>query len=158
MKLLLFVLALLVAGAVGAAEQPTSPHGSAKGAAGTPPAGVHGAPKAADVADVKVPKATGPDARTVAEVVTDRAKLKDKTVVVRGKVVKFTRAVMGKNWIHVRDGSGSAAQNTNDLVVNTKEEAKVGDVVIVKGVVKTDVDLGAGYTYQVLLENATLQK
>ena len=72
--------------------------------------------------------------------------------------MKFTPAVLGKNWIHLRDGTGSAADGTNDLVVTTKDEAKVGDVVLVKGVVQTDRDLGSGYSYKLLVEEATLQK
>jgi hypothetical protein len=112
--------------------------------------------KQADVGDVKVTKATGPDAKTVAEIVGNRTALKDKNVVVRGKVVKFTPAVMGKNWVHIQDGSGSAKDQTNDVLVTTQAETKVGDVVVVKGVVKTDVDLGSGYSYKVLVENATL--
>ena len=103
-------------------------------------------------------KATGPDARTVAEIVSGRVALKDKPVVVRGKVVKFTPEVMGKNWIHVRDGTGSAADGTNDVLVTSKDTAKIGDVVLVKGVVHTDRDLGSGYSYKVLVEEASLQK
>jgi DNA/RNA endonuclease YhcR with UshA esterase domain len=114
--------------------------------------------KAPDVADAKVPKASGPDARTVAEIVTKRANLKDKTVLVRGKVVKYNEAVMGKNWVHLRDGSGSAADNSNDVLVTTKDQTKVGDVVTAKGVVHLDKDFGAGYTYKVLVEDAALQK
>jgi hypothetical protein len=117
-----------------------------------------GVSKPVDVGDVKVAKATGPDARTVAEVVTKRTDLKDKTVLVRGKVVKFTPGVMDKNWIHLRDGTGSAADGTNDIVVTTKEETQIGAVVLVKGVVHTDKDLGSGYAYKVLIEEATLQK
>ena len=114
--------------------------------------------KAAAVTDVKVPKAGGPDARTVAEIVTKSAELKDKTVLVRGKVVKYTSGVLGKNWIHLRDGSGSDSDNTNDVLVTTKDQAKIGDVVLVKGIVHTDRDLGSGYSYKVLVEEATLQK
>ena len=117
-----------------------------------------GAAKAADVGNVKVPKATGPDARTVAEIVAKGADLKDKPVVVRGKVVKYTPDVMGKNWIHLRDGSGSAADSTNDVLVTTKDETKIGDVVLARGTVRTDVNLGSGYSYKVLVEEATLQK
>jgi len=127
--------------------------------AGADMAAAHaGVAKSADVGDVKVAKATGPDARTVAEVVAKRTDLKDKTVVVRGKVVKFTPGVMDKNWIHLRDGTGSAADGTNDVVVTTKDETQIGAVVLVKGVVHTDKDLGSGYSYKVLIEEATLQK
>ena len=105
----------------------------------------------------KVPKAQGPDARTVAEIVAKRIDLRDKPVTVRGKVVKFTSNVMGKNWVHLRDGSGSSKDDTHDVLVTTKDQAQVGNVVVAKGVVRTDVDLGSGYTYKVLIENVTLQ-
>lgn len=117
-----------------------------------------GMPKAADVGDVNVPKATGPDARTVAEIVQKRTELRNKTVVVRGKVVKYTPEVMGKNWVHLRDGSGSSADGTNDVLVTTRDQTKVGDIVVAKGTVRTDVDLGSGYSYKVLVEEAALQK
>ena len=131
---------------------------SAAGAGGDMAAMHSGMARAVDVGDVKVPKASGPDAQTVAEIVTKRAELKDKTILVRGKVVKFTREVLGKNWIHLRDGSGSAADNTHDVLVTTKDQARLGDVVLVKGVVHTDRDFGSGYSYKVLVEEATLQK
>ncbi len=140
---------------------------SAGFAAETPPAmqppndAVHmraGAAKAVDVGNVNVPKATGPDARTVAEIVAKGTELKDKTVLVRGKVVKYTPDVMGKNWVHLRDGSGSASDGTNDVLVTTKDETKIGDVVLARGTVRTDVNLGSGYAYKVLVEEAKLQK
>lgn len=128
-------------------------------AAGGDMTAVHaGVAKSADVGNVKVAKASGPDARTVAEIVKGSIALKDKTVLVRGKVVKFTPEILGKNWIHLRDGSGSAADHTDDVLVTTKDQAKIGDVVVVKGVVHTDRDLGSGYSYKVLIEEATLQK
>jgi hypothetical protein len=116
------------------------------------------APKAADTPDVVVPKASGANAFTVAEIVTKASELKDKPVLVRGKVVKYNPAIMGKNWIHLRDGSGSAASNSNDILVTTANETKVGEVVTVKGVVHTDKDFGSGYAYKVLIEEATIQK
>jgi DNA/RNA endonuclease YhcR with UshA esterase domain len=137
--------------------------GSLAGAGGAPAGGdlaqMHGGfSRAADVGDIKVAKAKGADARTVAEIVGKRSELKDKPVTVSGKVVKSTSGVMGKNWLHLRDGTGAAADGTNDVVVTTKDEAAVGDVVTAKGVVRTDVDLGSGYTYKVLVDSATLQK
>jgi hypothetical protein len=128
-------------------------------AAGGDMAALHaGVTSTSDVGDVKVAKATGPNARTVAEIATRRAEFKDKAVVVRGKVVKFTPEVLGMNWIHLRDGSGSASDGTNDVLVTTKDEARIGDVVLVKGVVHIDRNLGSGYSFKVLIDNATLQK
>ncbi len=133
--------------------------GASPAAAGANMAAMHaGMAKPVDVGDIKVARATGPDARTVAEVTTGMAGLKGKTVLVRGKVVKFTPAVMGKNWIHLRDGSGSAADGSNDILVTTMDETTIGDVVLVRGVVQTDRDFGSGYSYKVLIEEAKLQK
>ena len=114
--------------------------------------------KPVDLGKIKVAKASGPDAHTVAEINTKRVELKDKTVVVHAKVVKFTPDVLKKNWIHLRDGTGSDADYSNDVLVTTNEQAKVGDVVLVKGVVRNDKDFGAGYAYKVLIEDGVLQK
>ena len=111
----------------------------------------------ADAPDVKVPKAEGSNAKTVAELWAQRASLKGKEVAVKAKVVKVTNGVMGKNWLHVRDGSGSKAAKDNDLTVTTDVVAKVGDVVTVTGIVSADKDFGAGYAYPVIIENAKLK-
>jgi hypothetical protein len=111
-----------------------------------------------DVGNIKVAKATGPDARTVAEVNSQSAALKGKTVAVRGMVVKFNPEILGKNWVHLRDGSGSDADGSNDVLVTTKDQTKIGDVVLAKGIVATNRDLGSGYSYKVLIEEATLSK
>lgn len=134
--------------------------GQVVGPAGAPAAGGAAAPPAPPqaVKTIKVDKATGPDARTVADVVTGKAALKDKTVVVRGQVAKVSTGIMGKNWLHLRDGSGSAADGSHDILVTTKDTVAPGDVVTVKGTVRTDVNLGSGYSYAVLIEDAALRK
>ncbi len=106
----------------------------------------------------KVAKAAGADAKTVAEVFGGKSALKDKAVTVRGKVVKVNAGVMGKNWLHLQDGTGKAADGTHDLIVTSQEMASVGEVVSAKGTVRTYVKLGAGYAYDVLVENATLAR
>jgi hypothetical protein len=140
------------------------------GAGAAPMGGLEGAPPnmaaqhasvakgPADVGDVKVAKAAGADARTVAEVHAQKAALKEKSVTVQGKVVKYNAGIMGKNWLHLRDGSGKADASDNDLTVTSQDVAKVGDVVTVKGVVRTDKDFGAGYAYPVIVEDAKIVK
>jgi hypothetical protein len=124
------------------AKAESNPHGAAQ-----PVAGVE-----------KVAKATGADAKTVAEVVSGKGALKDKTVTVRGKVVKVTSGVMNKNWLHIQDGTGKAADNTHDLIVTTKEPATMGEIVTARGTVRTDVKMGAGYAFDVLVEDASLSR
>ncbi len=115
------------------------------------------AKKLDSINDEHIPKAKGANAKTVAEIIKNRVALKGKTVVVRGKVVKYNAGIMGKNWVHLRDGSGSAADDTNDILVTTTNETKLDNVVTVKGVVHNDEDFGAGYAYKVLIEDASLQ-
>jgi hypothetical protein len=112
----------------------------------------------ADMGPIKVAKAEGADGRTVAELFAQKAALKDKNVAIRGKVVKFTGGVMDRNWVHLRDGSGTDEAKDNDITVTTKDAAAVGDVVLVKGAVHLDKDFGAGYAYGVIVEEATLTK
>ena len=122
------------------------------------PAAPASAAPASASAITKVTKAVGPDAKTVAQVVTGKAGLKDKTVLVHGQVVKASTGILGKNWLHLRDGSGSAAAGTHDVLVTTLDNAAVGDIVNARGKVRTDVDLGSGYAYAVLIEDASLRK
>jgi hypothetical protein len=100
--------------------------------------------------------APAPHGKTVAEIFAGRAALEGKPVDVRGKVVKVTTGVLDRNWVHLRDGTGAAG--TNDLMITTKEDVKVGEVVTAHGTVGTNRDLGAGYHYAVLVENATIAR
>jgi len=111
---------------------------------------------AANVGDVKVEKA--PNGKTVAEAYAEKDALKDKPVVIRGKVVKFLSGIMGKNWLHLRDGSGSADKGDNDVTVTTNDVVAVGDTVTVSGTVRVDKDFGAGYRYPVIVEEAKVTK
>jgi len=129
--------------------------GSLEGAASAPAAMPVAA---ADDTPVKVAKAEGSGAKSVAEVWESRQALKDGHVVVRGKVVKFLGGIMGRNWLHLRDGSGSSDKGDNDLTVTTHDMAAVGDVVTVNGVVHVDKDFGAGYRYPVIIEEANVTK
>ena len=120
--------------------------------------GSEGAKAQAATEQIKVEKAKGADAYTVSETYEKAGKLDKKTVVVRGKVVKVSKGIMGKNWVHLRDGSGDAGKGTNNLVVTTQDDPKVGDVVTAKGTLYKDKDFGAGYKYKVIVEEATVKQ
>jgi hypothetical protein len=107
---------------------------------------------------VSVHKASGPNAYTVAEIFAKRSPLDGKQVVVRGQVTKVSSEIMGMNWLHIQDGTGSPKKKSHDLVVTTKDKAAVGDVVTVSGKVAKDKDFGSGYSYSVMIENATIKK
>lgn len=106
----------------------------------------------ADVDLSGISKATA--GKTVAEINTGKADLSGKDVALRGKVVKYNAQIMGKNWLHIQDGSGDAADGSNDILVTTAAEAKVGDTVLLSGKVSLDKDFGYGYKYAVIIEDA----
>jgi hypothetical protein len=114
--------------------------------------------KPAEAGPISVPRADGADGHSVAELFAQRAALSGKQVAVRGKVVKFNPRILGRNWIHLRDGSGSPEGKDNDITVTSQDDCRVGDVVLVRGTVHLDRDFGAGYTYSVILEDAKLSK
>jgi hypothetical protein len=92
--------------------------------------------------------------KTVKEIYADSTALAGKTVTVRGKIVKYNKHILGKNWLHIEDGSGTLSDHNNDLTVTSTGEAAVGDTVLVTGTVSTNRDFGAGYRYGVMIENA----
>lgn len=130
--------------------------GSAGGAA--PAMAAAPAAPAEIVVQAGIPRAEGADGRTVAEVFAQRQALAGKKVAIRGQVVKYNDHIMNKNWVHLRDGSGSAATKDNDLTVTTAQEVAVGDVVLVTGTLATDKDFGAGYAYPAIVEDAAVTK
>ena len=131
-----------------AADAPPA-HPSPAAAAEVPPS--HPPPAAAaDVGEVRVAKA----GQRIADLYAKKTQLEGARVSVRGKVVKVTNGVLGKNWLHLRDGTGQGA--TADLAVASEDTAAVGQTVIVAGTVHLDRDLGAGYHYDVIVEDAKL--
>jgi RecJ-like exonuclease len=82
-------------------------------------------------------------------------KLSGQRVQISGKVVKVNNGIMGKNFFHVQDGSGKSG--ANDLTVTTQDVVKVGDQVTVTGVVTVNRDFGAGYSYPLIVEEATVK-
>ena len=77
-----------------------------------------------------------------------------KDIEIRGIVVKVNNEIMGKNWVHIQDGSNNNGQF--DLTVTTADRVKVDDEVIFRGKVSLEKDFGAGYYYDVIMEEAEL--
>ncbi len=104
------------------------------------------------VAPGSVKKAKG--GQTVAECYGMKDSLAGKTARVRGRVVKYNGGIMGKNWIHIQDGSGEPG--TNDITVTTKKTAEKGDLILVTGKIGYDKKIGPGYTFPVIIEDAEI--
>lgn len=96
------------------------------------------------------------DGKSIEEIFSGKNELKDKIVKLRGQVVKYNSGIMGKNWIHLQDGSGKTGEN--DLVITSDDEVSLGDIIEVQGKVILDKDFGAGYKYEVILEEGKVLK
>jgi hypothetical protein len=92
--------------------------------------------------------------KSVASINQDKATLAGQTVSAQGKVVKVNNGIMGRNFVHVQDGTGDA--NSNNLIVTSKQTANVGDQVSVSGKVVLNRDFGSGYLYPLLLEDTSI--
>ena len=113
----------------------------------------------------KTPAAVAPEAgeitpldggKTIADVHAGSEQLKDQQATLRARVMKISMNILGKNWITLQDGTGTAPDNK--LIATSTEVVTVGDVVTVKGVIKTNIDIGSGYKYDVIMEEATFSK
>jgi hypothetical protein len=107
---------------------------------------------------IKVEKASGQNAYTVADIYKNIKSLNKKQVIVKGKVVKVSEGIMKKNWVHIQDGTGDAKKGSNNLVVTTLDLPSVGDTVTAKGTIFRDKDFGMGYKYSVIMEEASVRK
>lgn len=104
----------------------------------------------------RVAGGTRPDkALEIGAVYADLDTLDGQSVVVHGTVVKATSAV-GSVWVHLQDGTGDPAAKTHDLTVQSQQMVSEGQRVSFEGVLRKDADLGFGYHYDALVEDAKL--
>jgi hypothetical protein len=109
-------------------------------------------PACFDFSGIEMPEG----AKTVADIHQDAATLAGQAVVVRGIAVKVSNGIMGKNWIHLQDGTGDIG--SNDLTVTTTNTVEVGAAITASGTLATNLDFGYSYKYAVLLEDAAVKE
>jgi GW (Gly-Tryp) dipeptide domain len=95
------------------------------------------------------------DGKTIAQIYKGKDLLNGKEIKVKGEVVKYNPNIMGRNWIHIQDGTES--NGNYELMVTSNDKTKVGDIVEVDGNIATNKDFGSGYTYSVMIEDATVK-
>jgi len=91
---------------------------------------------------------------TIAKLYSNKEKYTNKVVKIRGKVTKFSSQIMNRNWIHLQDSPDN--QGKMDLTATTDEDAKVGDIITIEGMITLDKDFGAGYFYEIIMENSRI--
>ena len=94
------------------------------------------------------------DGITIAELYEHKADYANKKVKVRGVVVKVNNQIMGRNWVHIQDGTKYGSDY--DLTLTTQAIVQVNDEITIEGVVGIDKDFTSGYFYPVIVEEATL--
>jgi hypothetical protein len=101
--------------------------------------------------DVKVESVEG--AITIAELFADPGAYEGKKIRVTGMVVKFNPQIMDRNWVHLQDGTEH--EGRFDLTATSFENFESGHTVTLEGILALNRDFGYGYSYELLLENAT---
>jgi hypothetical protein len=91
---------------------------------------------------------------SVAELYADPSAFEGKAIRVRGEVVKYNPSIMERNWVHIQDGTEHAGKY--DLTATSTEPFVVGNVVTLQGIVALNRDFGYGYSYEILLEEASV--
>jgi hypothetical protein len=90
----------------------------------------------------------------IAELVKDPKKYEGKTVQLSGVCTKINAGIMDRNWIHIKDGS----KDDFDLVVTSSIFVPEGSAITIKAIVILNKDFGAGYKYDLILEEGELVK
>jgi hypothetical protein len=91
---------------------------------------------------------------SIAKLIEDKAVISGKTVRLKGKVTRYNPAILGKNWIHIQDGT--ELNGVFDLTITTDSQLTVGDTVTFEGKIILNKDFGYGYSYDVLMEDGKL--
>ena len=89
---------------------------------------------------------------TIADLYEHSADCVGKTVKIRGVVTRYNSMVMGKNWVHIQDGTDFSGNF--DLAVTTLDNVALGNTVTFTGEISLNKDFGAGYFYKVIVEEA----
>lgn len=98
------------------------------------------------------------DTLSIQEAIDKRNELSGKKVVVRGKVVKVSRNILERNFIHIQDGTGANGEVGRIVFTSKDDTPNVGDIVRAEGVVSVDKNFGSGYVYKIIVENAQFIK
>ena len=110
--------------------------------------------KVAEENVVEVNIAQPANGTSVGELYLKKESLKNKEIIIKGKVVKVNKNILDKNWVHLVDGT--SFETKKDITITTDQLVKVGDTVTFKATVTLDKDFGAGYVYNLLLENGEI--
>ena len=94
------------------------------------------------------------DVVKLSELISKKSKYDGQTITVAGNCVKVNNGIMGRNWVHIQDGSKEKGKFL-ELTITTNANIEVGSEVVLKGKIVLNKDFGAGYRYDIIMEEAT---
>ena len=94
------------------------------------------------------------DGISIEKLLSDPESFENKTIVIKGQVIKINKNILDRNWVHIKDGT--TFKDKTQITITTKDSVSIGDVSTFKGVVSLEKDFGYGYIYPVLIENGQL--
>lgn len=93
---------------------------------------------------------------TIEELLKNSNKYQNKTITLKGKVTKFNPNILRTNWIKLQDGT--SFEGVSDITITSAAETQIDQIITIKGIVALNKDLGHGYFYKVIIENAEIIK
>ncbi|MEJ2584795.1 MAG: hypothetical protein P8Z38_07050 [Robiginitalea sp.] len=69
-----------------------------------------------------------------------------------GTCTKINEGILGRNWLHLKDGTA----DSEDLVMTSMDAVDPGSEITIRAIVSLNRDFGAGYSYEVLLEDGAI--
>ena len=89
---------------------------------------------------------------SIAELLEDPAAFEGKVVELTATCTKINEGILQRNWLHLADGTA----DNRDLVVTSADATDPGSEITIRAVVRLNRDFGAGYSYDVLLEEGVI--
>ena len=108
--------------------------------------------------EITVTKSSATNGYSVEEIFSQAKKLNGQKISLHAVVTKVSANIMGKNWVHLQDGTGNPMQNTHDIVATTSELPELNSEITIEGIMTAEKDFGAGYKYAAIIEQATIIK
>ncbi|MBK7429232.1 MAG: SH3-like domain-containing protein [Saprospiraceae bacterium] len=93
------------------------------------------------------------DAVKITDLFANMKKYEGQVITVDGEIAKVNNGIMGRNWVHLQDGSKKDGKNL-DLTLTTLANIPLGSHIAIKGKVVLNKDFGAGYKYNIILEES----
>lgn len=89
---------------------------------------------------------------TIAELLEDPGAYEGKVVEISGTCTKINEGILGRNWLHLKDGTADG----EDLVMTSSDAIDPGTEVTIRAIVNLNRDFGAGYSYDIILEDGKI--